>query len=98
MPAEPKLPKLSIKDPVSPEVLRNLSRIMGSRQQVAETLLNMELEKIPLIVAARTLDEEKGRLFARELEARGISSETQVTIDGTTGVIELVMPDIPSEE
>jgi len=84
--------KLTINDPISPEVLKLLEKLSSSRQQVADNLLELELEKVNMLVAARSIDQKKAEIFSSELELRGLDPDTRVIVDGKTGAISLETP------
>jgi hypothetical protein len=83
-------PKLTIADPVDVETLTKFQQLQGSRLQVAESLLNLEQDKIRLIRAASNIEAERQRLFEGVLLARGLSPNFPVEIDAKTGVMKPV--------
>ena len=79
--------KKSTKDPINPEVLARLTEMDAQKQVLAQKLLELELEKVSLLGAARRIDVEFKETFAKVLEERGISPGTPVSIDSQTGVL-----------
>lgn len=77
--------KLTINDPVDPETLKQLAAVHDARTQLALQLLEMEEEKVRLLVAARPLREERAKLFEKILIDRGLPPSFQVDIDLTNG-------------
>lgn len=85
--------KLTINDPLSPETLKKLAQLTNTRLQMADHMLDLEHEKIKIMVASRQIDDEKQRLFEKELTDRGLSPSSPVEVDAKTGLISLVKPD-----
>lgn len=83
-------PKLTINDPVDPETLGKLHQLQSSRTQVAESLLNLEQDKIRLMRAASNIEVERQRLFEGILIDRGLPPNYRVEIDAKTGVMKPV--------
>ena len=82
--------KLTPNDPISPDVLKRMAQVSAARSQLGDQLLDLEHEKIKILVSARQLDEEKQRLFAKELTDRGLNPGTPVEVDAKTGQISFV--------
>jgi hypothetical protein len=82
--------KLTINDPIAPDTLKRLGALQQARLQIAEQLLDMELEKIKLVVGSRQLDDEKQRVFEKELTDRGLPPNAPVEVDAKTGMIAMV--------
>ena len=87
--------KLTPNDPISAETLHKMAQITAARSQIGDHLLYLEHEKIKLLVSARQLDEEKQKIFAKELTDRGLGAGTPVEVDAKTGVISFVGQDTP---
>ena len=77
--------KLTINDPVDPETLRKLDAVHVARQQLATQLLDLEEEKVRLLVAARPLRDERNKLFEKILIDRGLPPSFSVDVDLETG-------------
>ncbi len=84
--------KLTIKDPVEPETLRKLEGVHDARQQLALQLLELEEERVRLIIAARPLREERTKIFEKILVDRGLPPSFPVDIDLITGMLEPLVP------
>ena len=77
--------KLTLNDPVDPETLRRLETVHSTRQQIAMQLLEMEEERVRLLVAARPLRDERNRIFEKILIERGLPPTLAIDIDLETG-------------
>lgn len=88
--------KLTINDPVDPETLKKFSDLREARMQIADNLINLENEKVRMMVAVRQIDNEKNRLFEKIIVERGLPIGFPVNIDGNTGAIKplMDMPDV----
>jgi len=89
--------RLTPNDPVSPDVLKKMAQITAARSQLGDQLLDLEHEKIKILVSARQLDEEKQKLFAKELSDRGLGPNTPVEVDAKTGVITFAQDTPPAQ-
>lgn len=99
MSQEPETKKLGPGDPVDPGTMKKLAEIQTARVTFAEQLMDLEQEKVRILVGARQLDAERARTFDKILIDRGIPTGTPVEVDGQTGTIR-VLRDIaqPSQE
>ena len=79
--------KLTVNDPVAPEQLQRISDLTGARYDLADRLLDLEQQKVGLLVSARQVDEEKAKVFNKILMDRGLPPGTPIEIDGQTGMI-----------
>ena len=97
MPEEIK--KLTLEDPVDPEMLKRMSELRDSRLRIGDQNLDLEAEKVRLMVAVRQIDAEKQRLFEKILLDRGLPPTFPIEIDGTTGKIRPLapLPEVPEE-
>lgn len=97
MPEEAK--KLTVEDPVEPEVLKKLAELRDSRLRIGDQVLDLEGEKVRLLVAVRQIDAEKQRAFEKILMERGLPPTFPVEIDGQTGKIKPLAPppEVPPE-
>jgi len=97
MPEETK--KLTVEDPVEPELLKKLAELRDSRLRIGDQILDLESEKVRLMVAVRQIDMEKQRSFEKILMDRGLPPTFPVEIDGQTGKIKPLAPppEIPPE-
>ncbi len=96
--SEKKPQQLTINDPVDAVTLQRMGEIQGRRQQLGEMMLDLEQEKVKILVEGRRLDEERGKLFSHVLTSRGLAPNVPVEIDPATGKIALVrMPSPPAQ-
>lgn len=84
--------KLSVNDPVAPEARKTLEELAAARYEFGERLLELEQEKVRIMVAANRVDEERGRLFEKILMERGLPPNTPVEIEAQTGVLKVLRP------
>jgi hypothetical protein len=84
--------KLTVEDPVAPEVLKALADLRDSRLRIGDQVLDLEAEKVRLMVAVRQIDAEKQRTFEKILMDRGLPPTFPVEIDGQTGKIKPLAP------
>lgn len=88
--------KLTVDDPISREVLSKLEALSAHRARLAERNLDLDGEKVRLMVAVRQIDQEHQKLFEAELIERGLTPTTPVEVDATTGKI-TVLKDAPPD-
>lgn len=81
--------KLTLQDPISPEVLARFAEISSARTQMCEHYFDIDNEKVKLTVAIRQLDSERAKLFEKQLLDRGVSPNAPVEVDAKTGMITL---------
>jgi len=82
--------KLTVNDPISPEILAQFNELEDSHYKVANHLLSIEQERIRLLSAAHQVDLQRQRLFEKVLMERGLAPTTQVEIDSKTGTLKLL--------
>jgi hypothetical protein len=82
--------KLTLNDPVDPKTLRRIGDIQNRRDQIANALLDLEQEKIRILVEGRRLDDERDKLFAHIVLTRGLLPGTTIEIEPETGKIVIV--------
>ena len=87
--------KLTVNDPVDTETRKRLEELGGARYEVADKLLEMEQEKVKLLVAANRLDEERNRTFEKILLDRGLAPTTPIEIEAQTGNLRVLRPQQP---
>ena len=91
--------KLSLEDPVAPEVLQQLGQLQVARVELADRNVMLDNEKIQLLAAIKRVDDQKTRLFEAILVERGLAPRTEVEIDRRTGKLKLVpQPESPPEQ
>jgi hypothetical protein len=89
-----KKPALTLNDPVDPADLQRLAELQGRRFELADALLDLEQEKVKILVQARQLDDQKTQLFTRIVTDRGLPPGFPVEIDAKTGLVKpLADPD-----
>lgn len=81
---------LTPNDPISKEVLAQLEDIYEKRLALAEQVLDLEIRRVRLVALTSRLDDERARIFQRELTIRGLSPATKISVDPETGRIELL--------
>lgn len=79
--------QLTINDPVTPEDLQRLAEVQGRRLEIADALLDLEQEKVRLLVQARQIDEQKNQLFGKIVTDRGLPQGFPVEIDAKSGLV-----------
>ena len=84
--------KLTPNDPVDAATRKKLEELGAARYDVADKLLEMEQEKVKILVAANRLDEERNRIFEKILMERGLAPTTPIEIEAQTGNIRLLRP------
>jgi len=90
--------KLTPNDPVPKETLLELEQLAHARAQIADRFLALEQGKIPLLAAAKRVEEQKARAFDEVLTLRGIAPGTPVEIDTSTGALKLIGQQEPSPQ
>lgn len=76
--------RLTLDDPVAPEVLQGFRQIGEAQQNIALELVMLEERKIQLLAANKKLREQHDRLFQTILIERGLEPQTPVELDGQT--------------
>ena len=76
--------KKTLDDPISPEVMGELDSLIASRVVACEQVVELEQRKVRLLVAIQKLDQQKSKVFERELMDRGQSPTASVYIDEKT--------------
>ncbi len=82
--------QLTANDPVDAATLKRIGEIQGRRFQLGEMLLDLEQEKVKILVEGRRLDEERTRIFNQVLTSRGLAPTVPVEVDPETGKITLL--------
>jgi hypothetical protein len=88
--------KLTQNDPVDAESRKRLEDLAAARYELGEKLLDLEQERVKILVTANRIEEERGRLFEKILMERGLSPTTPVEIDAQSGVIRVLRPQAPA--
>lgn len=89
--------KLTPSDPVDAATRKRMEELAAARYEFGERLLEIEQEKVKLLVAANRVDEERSRLFEKVLMDRGLSPTTPIEIEAQTGNIRVLRPPTPVE-
>ena len=84
--------KLTPNDPVDASTRKKLEELGAARYDVADKLLEIEQEKVKILVAANRIDEERNRIFEKILMDRGLPPTTPIEIEAQTGNIRLLRP------
>jgi hypothetical protein len=96
--------KLTINDPVDAQTLKRMGEIQTRRLQLGEMMVDLEQEKVKVLVEVRRLDDERSKLFATVLSSRGLGPNVPVEVDPQTGKISLLnvpngqAPEAPAPE
>jgi hypothetical protein len=85
-----KVTKLTLHDPVDPPTLKRIGEITQRRWALGELNLDLDQEKVKILVESRKLDEERKTIFAKVLSDRGLAPNIGVEVDPESGKIELV--------
>jgi len=88
--SENKPPQLTLNDPVEMATLKRIGEIQNRRLALGDMLLDLEQEKVKILVEGRRLDDERARIFANILGSRGLHPTVPVEIDPETGKISLI--------
>jgi hypothetical protein len=88
--------RLSVNDPIDQETLGKFGELETARMRLGMQLLDVEDERVKILVSSRRVDEEKQKLFEKVLMERGLPPTTPVEIEASTGLIKVVpMPGAP---
>lgn len=91
--------RLTPEDPISKEVLAHLELIYEKRAGLAERVMDLEMQRVRLVALASGLDEERARIFQRELTLRGLPPSTKISVDPVTGKIDILdLPKAPKTQ
>ena len=88
--------KLTIIDPVDPAELQRLGELQARRYELADALLDLEQEKVRVLVQARQVDDLKTQLFTKIVTDRGLPAGFPVEIDAKTGLVVPLAPQGPN--
>ena len=89
--------KLTLNDPVNAAELQRLAELQGRRFEIGDALLDLEQEKVRLLVQARQLDDQKSQLFQKIVTDRGLPAGLPVEVDAKTGLVKALVKQ-PQEE
>ena len=84
--------RLTLDDPVSPEVIQNFRQIGEAQTNIAMEMVALEERKIQLLAGNKKLREQHERLFQAILVERGQHPQTPAELDGKSGKIVLKVP------
>ena len=82
--------QLTPEDPVSPETLEQLAKLVDARGQMADHLLDLEQRKIQILASVKRIDEQHARLIESVLVDRGLLPTDPVEIDTKTGRLKIL--------
>jgi len=89
--------RLTLEDPVDPEVLTHLEVLHNHWMDLAERNARLDQEKIQILAALKRLDDEKQKVFEAVQVERGISPTKMVSIDPKTRCVKILNPDQPPQ-
>ena len=92
-----KKPQLTLNDPVDAATVSRIGELLARRHQLGELMLDIEQEKVKILVESRQVDNERTKLFAHILTSRGLSPDTSIEIDPTNGKLSLMRPQGPQQ-
>ena len=78
----------TLTEPVGPEDLARLNGLNGARRNIADKLLQLEMEKIRILAASKRVDDEWSGLFQRLAQERGLDPTTILDINPQTGELQ----------
>lgn len=88
--------KLTLNDPVAPDDLQRLAELHQRRLDLGDTMLDLEQEKVKVLVQARQLDDQKSQLFTKIVTERGLPAGFPVEVDAKTGILKALAPQGPN--
>jgi hypothetical protein len=89
-----KKPTLTMNDPVDAATLQRIGELFARRHQLGDMMLDIEHEKVKVLVESRRVDDERRKLFAHILTSRGLAPDAAVEIDSETGKLSLPLPQV----
>ena len=84
--------RLTIEDPVSPEIVAQFQQLQEARMDLSLELLALEERKIQILSSSKKLREQNDRLFQGILIERGQAPNTPAELDPKTRKIVLAAP------
>lgn len=96
MPTESESKQLTLNDPVEPADLQALAELQSRRYEMADALLDLEQEKVRILVQARQLDDRKTQIFTKIVTDRGLPPGFPIEIDAKTGLVQPLAPQGPN--
>lgn len=88
--------KLTVEDPVDAETLARIRELHDAEMSLGKRLLDMEMEKISIMVSTKTIQHENQRIFERILFERGLPADLPVEISAESGKI-IPLQALPSD-
>lgn len=79
--------RLTINDPVDQDDLRQIGELTNRRFEIADLLLDLEQEKVKLLIQARQIDDRKTHIFEKIVTERGLPAGFRIEVDAQTGLI-----------
>jgi hypothetical protein len=89
-----KKPNLTLNDPVDASTVQRIGELLTRRHQLGDMMLDVEQEKVRILVESRRVDDERTKLFANILTSRGLSPDTSIEIDPNNGKLSLMHPQV----
>ena len=84
-----KKPQLTVNDPVDAATVQRIGELVMRRHQLGEMMLDIEAEKVKILVENRQVEAERRKLFANILQSRGLAPDAAVEIDPNSGKLSL---------
>lgn len=81
---------LNASSPIDTESLAALQRYQTIRQDLAARLLDLEQERVRVLVLAQNFDKEANSMVAGLLKARGLPTDARVSVNFQSGCFESV--------
>jgi len=94
-PEKPK--KLTLNDPVPPEVIQRLNELDEARIDLALQFLALEESRVQILSASHQVNVQKSRVFEKVITDRGLSPDVQAEIDPKTGLLSVLEGPPPGE-
>ena len=84
-----KKPQLTVNDPVDAATVQRIGELVMRRHALGEMMLDIEAEKVKILVENRQVEAERRKLFANILQSRGLAPDAAVEIDPNSGKLSL---------
>lgn len=79
--------KLASDHPVDAKILKQLNQLTSAKDQIAQRLLGLEMDKVRILAGAIRIDTEINRIFENILLERNLPPDTIIDFDSQTGKI-----------
>ncbi len=84
--------KLTINDPVDRNTLSQIDELETAQNRLGRELLDLEQAKIRVLRSSASAETQLGKLFEKIRMDRGLSPDSSIMVDATTGKIQLQDP------